>query len=71
MDDPKVIIVVKNGAVADVIADCQLKYVIIDYDAMGRGEDFPVGIDDYASQVSNIYSELYNQDKIFYRHGNT
>lgn len=71
MDDPKVIIVVKQGMVVDVIADCELKYVLVDYDNMGRGEDFPELIDDNAFKVDDIYTELENQEKIFYKHGNT
>lgn len=70
MDDPKVIIVVKGGMVVDVIADRELQYAVIDYDAMGRGEDFPEVVDENASQVSDIYVELENQEKIFYRNGN-
>lgn len=56
---PKVIITIRDGFLEDVISDMPISYVLVDLDAIERGEEFPTEIS-YESDVivEDIYSYL-------------
>jgi len=49
---PKLILVIKGGVLQSVISNTEIEYVLVDWDNIDAGDDFPTEVDYLSSAVA-------------------
>jgi hypothetical protein len=67
MDRPKVVMVVEGGVLRDVIADCEIEFIVVDHDVQGNDPKDLVKIEGQNAYVytSETIPDPDTVDKIF------